>query len=99
MATNHFMVALWQRSSCTGDAMQQSGLYASRFYSFLREEPDADTIISALRKARRIPYPDNWEEIVNDYEHGRINWTEAVKRSGFTAGTFYNRIKERQNKL
>lgn len=93
------IAALRQGSINTGEAMRQSGLYTSRFYAFLRKEPDADAIIAAGRESRKIPYPDNWEEIVNDYEHGRINWTEAVKRSGFTAGTFYNRIKERQNKL
>ncbi len=96
---NSIMELLRQGSISTGEAMRQSGLCSTRFYAFLRAESDADAIVSAGRKAKRIPYPDDWEEIVQDYESGRISWSEAIRRSGFSAGTFYNRMKERQMKI
>ena len=41
------------------------------------------------------PVPENFEEIVNQWEEGRITLEEALQQSGISRGTFYRRYRER----
>ena len=41
--------------------------------------------------------PDDFDAIVQDWENGTICLSEALKRTGLSASTFYRRRKERMN--
>ncbi len=39
-------------------------------------------------------YPDNWDELVVQFENGEISANEAADACGITASTFYRRLKK-----
>ena len=39
-------------------------------------------------------YPDNWDELVAQFENGEISANEAADACGITASTFYRRLKK-----
>ena len=39
-------------------------------------------------------YPDNWDELVTQFENGEISANEAADACGITASTFYRRLKK-----
>ncbi|MBR2800234.1 MAG: recombinase family protein [Oscillospiraceae bacterium] len=41
-----------------------------------------------------IPPPENFDEIVRDWEHGKLTTKEASQRCGMSEGTFYRRRRE-----
>ena len=41
-----------------------------------------------------IPPPENFEEIVRDWEHGKLTTKEASRQCGMSEGTFYRRRRE-----
>ncbi len=41
-----------------------------------------------------IPPPENFDEIVRDWERGKLTTKEAIRRCGMSKGTFYRRRRE-----
>ena len=41
-----------------------------------------------------IPAPENFDEIVREWEHGKITTKEAIQSCGMSEGTFYRRRRE-----
>ena len=41
--------------------------------------------------------PENFPEVVKEWERGKITFDEALKQTGLKQGTFYNRLREFRN--
>lgn len=51
---------------------------------------------------KKIPYPENWETLYEDWEDGLITATEFMEKTGLKKGTFYHlaaSYKEQRNSL
>ena len=42
----------------------------------------------------RIPQPDNWEEVLSEWQSGAITAVQAMKMTGLRRNTFYRLVKE-----
>ena len=42
--------------------------------------------------------PENFAEVVKQWERGKITFVEALKKTGLKQATFYNRLREFRNR-
>lgn len=45
----------------------------------------------------KVPTPENFERIIEEWRMGDIGRLQAIARTGLTEGTFYNKLKEMAN--
>ena len=58
--------------------------------------PDAEATATQDRRASGrpcIPYPENWDKIYHAWKHRQISSADAIKKTGLTRTTFYNKVK------
>lgn len=43
---------------------------------------------------KKLVFPENWQQLYEQWENGEITGNEFIQRSGLKHGTFYNMVKE-----